>query len=117
MASPHRLLPIKTRTLLAIGTADADVPTDMLVSFHKESVDAHKLLRKVIEEDGVGGTSSAPHSGSDPIRTSTLDVRAAPEEPKLLLIENADHYKILDASENAWLELFAAIELQLQLQL
>jgi pimeloyl-ACP methyl ester carboxylesterase len=114
MASPHRLLPLKVPTLLAIGTADADVPPDMLISFHKEAVEAHKLLKNDVEKGGVCGKSAvlemtpslAPHSSTPSV-----------SEPTLLLIDNADHYKILDASESAWLELFASIEIQLQLQL
>jgi hypothetical protein len=114
MASPHRLLPLKAPTLLAIGTADADVPPDMLITFHTASVEAHNLLRNNVEK------------GSACDKSTVLDVTPSPAphslipsvlEPALLLIDNADHYKILDASESAWLELFASIEIQLQLQL
>lgn len=117
MASPHRLLPLKVPTLLTIGTADADVPPDMLITFHKDSVEAHKLLRIEVEKGSVceeDDKSIAPHITPESDPNSMTRVVCA--EPTLLLIESADHYKILDASETAWLELFASIENQLQLQ-
>jgi hypothetical protein len=33
--------------------------------------------------------------------------------PELLLIPDADHYKIMNAEEDAWLELFRNIEIHL----
>ena len=79
-ASPHYLLPLKVASLLAIGSADADVPPDMLLSFHEKCV-----------------LSSIPS--------------VAP--PALLMIPDADHYQILNAEEDAWLELFRNIEMHL----
>lgn len=79
-ASPHHLLPLKVPTLLAIGSADLDVPPDMLVTFHEKCV-----------------SSSAP--------SVVL--------PALLVIPDADHYKIMNAEEDAWLELFRNIEIHL----
>lgn len=75
------MLPLKVATLLAIGSADADVPPDMLVSFHEKCL-----------------SSSIPSVAA----------------PALLVIPDADHYKILNAEEVAWAELFRNIEMNIK---
>ena len=72
---------MKVATLLAIGSADADVPPDMLVTFHEQCV-----------------SSSIPSVAV----------------PSLLVIPDADHYKILNAEEDAWAELLRNIEIHIK---
>lgn len=39
-ASPHQLLPVEVDTLLISGSADEDVPSDMVAAFHQAAITA-----------------------------------------------------------------------------
>ena len=66
-ASPHQLLPLEVATLLVSGSADEDVPSDMVAAFHRTAVAA--------------SSSAAASDG----RVSV----------QLLELDNCDHYQVL----------------------
>ena len=68
-ASPHQLLPLEVTTLLVSGSADEDVPSDMVAAFHRTAVAA---------------SSSSASAASDG-RVSV----------QLLELDNCDHYQVL----------------------
>ena len=83
---------------------DADVPPDMVLLFHKLACDAHNLQMQ-IETDGT------PTDSNTKCLVGHRDVHLLhPAKPALLLVADADHYNILNAASDAWLELFSNIE-------
>ena len=90
-------------TLIAIGTSDLDVPPDMVIQFHKLASEAHRI--KCETARGISVLENTVQS------VGHKDVEAAhPPLPSLLLVADADHYNILNAASDAWLELFITIE-------
>ena len=117
LASPHHLLPLKTPCLITVGTSDLDVPPDMVKSFHADSVTSNNNfiisnVREYEEEmtsDGSKGEcpSYKTLKGTGEAIPSIVNI---PPVPGLLLIDGADHYRILDAHDDSWLQLFQEIE-------
>lgn len=126
LASPHRLLPMVTPLLIAVGTADADVPADLVTDFYN-SVIACSSGHESESESGSGGGSgsgcgcgcgsgsgngSGSHnSGSTTgFSTSVQSQPAAASTPPLpvqfVSIPDADHFQVMTTSHPAWLEIF-----------
>lgn len=101
------------RTLIAIGTLDSDVPPDMVIEFHKLACDAHNLQME-IEIDGCTPTNNNPtneNTENTECVSGNKNVQFLhPATPALLVVADADHYNILNASSDKWLELFVNIE-------
>lgn len=84
LASPHHYLPLKTPSLLVVGSDDIDVPPDMVQTFFEAAVASNSLAR---EKGGVSITA-----------------------PTMLILPATDHYFIFDSTHVAWLQLFGVID-------
>ena len=111
-ASPHRLLPVKTPLLVAVGTADADVPPDMVAEFYAKVVtcndDSSRASSGSVSNsssysgDNTNGT--ATDSTQSQLRTAYSPFAAV----QFLSIPHADHFQVMTANDPAWEKIFAA---------
>jgi pimeloyl-ACP methyl ester carboxylesterase len=77
--------------LVVVGTADTDVPPDLVVEFHAQAV-------------RVANTYNTEGSEAEDRYASALPI------PKLLVISDADHFEPLSPTTPAWAKTLQAVE-------
>ena len=80
----------------------------MVEKFHLDAVTSHQNFILKLEEENCSPTDG-PCQGNVS-RIDSCISKIAPPAPVLLLIGGADHYNILDANHESWLQLFKKIE-------
>ena len=77
LASPHHLLPITTPLLVAIGTADKDVPPDLVREFY-DRVAAAPAPASLVAAGRENHTSTAATSNTAAVSAATAVSKAHP---------------------------------------
>ena len=141
VASPHHLLPMAAPLLVAVGTADKDVPPDLVTAFYDRAAAAAGTTATTTEDNLTSSTLSTAsatkiHPGkAHPVNasyhshccyssrnTSTSSLPyPSPMNPTcyhsalLLVIPDADHFDVMTAGHSAWKQILEAAEKMLGL--
>ena len=80
----------------------------LLLKFHLDAVTSHQNFILKLEEENCSPTDGPCQGNVSRIDSCISNI--APPAPVLFLIDGADHYNILDANHESWLQLFKKIE-------
>lgn len=96
-ASPHRLLPLRVPTLLVSGTNDDIVLPDLVAAFYAQAIAARN--HAVAKGSSIVNEVGAHEYEVDAVATI-----------QLLELSNCDHFQMVQASDSAWISVWASAE-------